>query len=99
MADKFSLKWNDFQSNVSKSFSLLRNEDYLHDVTLVSNDHSKIKAHKLVLSAWVKYQVPMLKDPRVENDHILIRPYGKDKSIYLGVKTLENVFKMFVICF
>ena len=47
----------------------------------------------------VKYQVPMLKDPRVESDHILIRPYGKDKSSYLGVKTLENVFKMFVICF
>ena len=47
----------------------------------------------------VKYWVPMLKVPRVESDHILIGPSGKDKSSYLGVKTLENVFKMFVICF
>ena len=47
----------------------------------------------------VKYQVPMLKVPRVESNHILIGPSGKDKSSYLGVKTLENVFKMFVICF
>ena len=55
MSEKFSLKWNDFQSNVSKSFSLFRNEDYLHDVTLVSDDHKKLAAHKLVLSACSQY--------------------------------------------
>ena len=55
MAEKFCLRWNDFHSNVSKSFSLLRNEEYLHDVTLVSDDHSKIQAHKLVLSACSDY--------------------------------------------
>ena len=55
MSEKFSLKWNDFHSNVSKSFSLLRNEDYLHDVTLVSDDHKKVSAHKLVLSASSEY--------------------------------------------
>ena len=47
----------------------------------------------------VKYRAPMLKAPRVESDHILIGPSGKDKSSYLGVKTMENVFKMFPICF
>ena len=51
------------------------------------------------LSTTVKYRVPMLKVPRVESDHILIGPSGKDKSSYLGVKTMENVFKMFPICF
>ena len=55
MSEKFSLKWNDFYSNVSKSFSLLRNEDYLHDVTLVSDDHKKVSAHKIVLSACSEY--------------------------------------------
>ena len=55
MAEKFCLKWNDFNSNVSKSFSLLRNEDYLHDVTLVGDDHKQILAHKLVLSACSEY--------------------------------------------
>jgi len=55
MSEKFCLKWNDFHTNVSKSFSLLRNEDYLQDVTLVSDDHNKVKAHKLVLSACSEY--------------------------------------------
>ena len=51
MSEKLSLKWNDFQSNVSNSFSLLRNEDYLHDVTLVTDDEENISAHKVVLAA------------------------------------------------
>ena len=55
MSEKFSLKWNDFHSNVSKSFGLFRNEEYLHDVTLVSDDHNKVAAHKLVLSASSEY--------------------------------------------
>ena len=55
MSEKFSLKWNDFHSNVSKSFSLLRNEDYLHDVTIVSDDNEHIAAHKLVLSTCSEY--------------------------------------------
>ena len=55
MSEKFSLKWNDFQSNVSNSFSLLRNEDYLHDITSVTDDHEQIAAHKLVLSACSEY--------------------------------------------
>ena len=36
----------------------------------------------------------MLKVPRVESDHIFIGPYGKEKSNYLGVKTMENVGKI-----
>ena len=55
MSDEFCLKWNDFKTSVSNSFSQFRNEDYLHDVTLVSDDHKKISAHKLVLSACSEY--------------------------------------------
>ena len=51
MSEKFSLKWNDFARNVSNSFSILRQETRLYDVTLVSNDHQQVSAHKLVLSA------------------------------------------------
>ena len=50
-SEKFSLKWNDFASYVSNSFSRLRQETRLYDVTLVSNDHQQVSAHKLVLSA------------------------------------------------
>ena len=55
MSEKFCLKWNDFQSNVSNSFSILRNEDYLHDVTIVTDDNEQTAAHKLVLSASSEY--------------------------------------------
>ena len=55
MSEKFCLKWNDFDSNVSKSFGLLRNENYLHDVTLVCDDNSQVSAHKLVLSACSEF--------------------------------------------
>ena len=55
MSEKFNLKWNDFQSNVSRSFGLFRNESYLHDVTLVSDDLKKVQVHKLVLSACSEY--------------------------------------------
>ena len=53
--EKFSLKWNDFHSNVSKSFGLLRSEEYLHDVRLMSEDYHEVSAHRLVLSACSEY--------------------------------------------
>ena len=49
--EKFSLKWNDFQTNVSSSFSKLRTEKDFFDVTLVSDDEVHIASHKVVLSA------------------------------------------------
>ena len=55
MSEKFNLKWNDFQSNVSRTFSLLRNEDEFLDVTLVSEDQKMMSAHKLVLSSCSPY--------------------------------------------
>ena len=51
MSERFSLKWSDFQSVVSQSFSVLRQEADFYDVTLVTDDHTQISAHKLVLSA------------------------------------------------
>ena len=51
MSEKFCLKWNDFRSVVSQSFSVLRQEADFYDVTLVTDDHTQISAHKLVLSA------------------------------------------------
>ena len=55
MSEKFCLKWNDFQSNVSQTFASSRNEEHLQDVTLVGDDNLQMKAHKLVLSASSQY--------------------------------------------
>ena len=49
--EKCSVSWDDFQLNVSKSFSVLRKEQDFFDVTLVSEDDVFVKAHKVVLSA------------------------------------------------
>ena len=61
MAEKFCLKWNDFHSNIGKSFKSLRHEDDLFDVTLVSDDQSQVSAHKLVLSSCSEYFKTVLK--------------------------------------
>ena len=51
MSEKFNLMWNDFQSNISKSFKSLRQDTNLFDVALISSDHKTVPAHKVVLSA------------------------------------------------
>ena len=53
--DKFSLKWNDFPSNVQKSFQNLRKEEDFFDITLVGDDFKHVTAHKLVLSSSSEY--------------------------------------------
>jgi len=65
MSEQFCLKWNDFQLNVAKSFSKLRNEDDFYDVTLVSDDKQQVSAHKLVLSSCSDYFKTILK----QNNH------------------------------
>ena len=61
MAEKFCLKWNDFQTNVTSSFRKLRNSEDFYDVTLVSDDQKQISAHKIVLSASSEYFKNVLK--------------------------------------
>ena len=62
MSEKFCLKWNDFNSNASKAFGVLRNEDYLHDVTLACEDNYQVDAHRLVLSASSEYFKALFKN-------------------------------------
>jgi len=49
-SEKFCLRWNDFESNVSSSFSEMRKEKDFLDVTLACEEE-QVTAHKLVLSA------------------------------------------------
>ena len=55
MAEKFSLKWNDFQTNVSNAFKKLRKTENFYDVTLVSDDQQQVSAHKVVLASSSEY--------------------------------------------
>ena len=67
MSEKFCLKWNDFQSNISKTFSSLRTEEEFYDVTLVSEDQHQVSAHKVVLAACSQYFKNVLKQNRHSN--------------------------------
>ena len=62
-SEKFCLKWNDFQKNVSESFTEIR-EDFC-DVTLAGEGNRKIKAHKVILAASSSFFREILK----ENQH------------------------------
>jgi len=48
--EKFCLRWNDFESNISVAFRELRDDKDFFDVTLACDDE-QISAHKVILSA------------------------------------------------
>jgi len=48
--DKFCLKWNDFETNISVAFKELRDDKDFFDVTLACEDN-QMQAHKVILSA------------------------------------------------
>ena len=49
-SDKFCLRWNDFETNISSAFRELRDDKDFFDVTLACDDE-QIQAHKVILSA------------------------------------------------
>ena len=49
-SEKFCLRWNDFESNISIAFQELRDDKDFFDVTLACDDE-QIQAHKMILSA------------------------------------------------
>ena len=49
-SEKFCLRWNDFESNISNAFKELRDDKDFFDVTLACEDE-QIQAHKVILAA------------------------------------------------
>ena len=48
--EKFCLRWNDFEKNISGAFEEIRSDKDFFDVTLSCED-GQVSAHKLLLSA------------------------------------------------
>ena len=71
-SEKFSLKWNDFQTNVSKSFSELRKDEDFFDVTLIGEDESKLSAHKVVLASCSSFFKSVLRATNTSNPIIYL---------------------------
>jgi len=59
-AEKFCLRWNDFESNISIAFRELRDDKDFFDVTLVCSS-GQIQAHKVILSACSPFFRSVLK--------------------------------------
>ena len=47
---KLNFTWNDFESDVTKTYSRFAKENKFSDVTLISDDEESFSAHKLVLA-------------------------------------------------
>jgi len=67
--EKFCLKWNDFESNISEAFRELREDKDFFDVTLACDD-DQIQAHKVILSACSPFFRKVLR--RNKHEHPLL---------------------------
>jgi len=63
-AEKFCLKWNDFETNISSAFRELREDRDFFDVSLVC-DEDQISAHKVILGSCS----PFFRDVLRRNPH------------------------------
>merc|ERR1712154_341584 len=73
--EKFCLRWNDFENNISSAFRELRDDKDFFDITLAC-DEDQIQAHKVIVSACS----PFFK-------HILKRNHHQHPLLYLkGVR-------------
>ena len=94
-SEKFSLKWNDFEKNLSEVFRELKEDTALCDVTLACGDE-EVSAHKLILSACS----PVFKNifKRHNHRHTLLYLHGFTFSqlqsvltfMYLGEVDIEQ---------
>merc|ERR1712212_474691 len=55
MDEKWCMKWNEFDTNIREYLRIIREDQRLFDVTLVSDDGQLIQAHKIILSAGSRF--------------------------------------------
>ena len=72
MSEKFSLKWDDYNSNWNKSLSKLRENSAFADVTLITEDKVKFSAHRILLSSCSNVFDFILKDSNQANPLIYL---------------------------
>ena len=81
MAEKFCLKWNDFQANISSTFSDLRKDGEFTDVTLACEDGQQVEAHKVILAASSPFFKNMLRKNKHSNPLIYMRGIKTDELV------------------
>jgi len=71
-SDKFCLRWNDFEANISKAFQELKEDKDFFDVTLACDD-DQLLAHKVILSACSPFFRSILKRNRHEHPLLYLK--------------------------
>ena len=94
--EKFSLKWNDFQSNLLDTFKTIRYEENLCDVTLMCGEEV-VNAHKLVLSASSDLFLNLFRikglssdDLETKNEKAVYAPYSNSSSQLLQSHSMSH---------
>eukprot|EP00091_Calanus_sinicus_P010161 TRINITY_DN23640_c0_g1_i1.p1 TRINITY_DN23640_c0_g1~~TRINITY_DN23640_c0_g1_i1.p1 ORF type:complete len:114 (-),score=21.09 TRINITY_DN23640_c0_g1_i1:39-380(-) len=80
--ENFCLKWSDFERNMSKAFSQLKNDEDFFDVTLAC-DGNMVQAHKVILSACSPYFRYLLKSNKHSHPLLYLKgvKYEEIKSL------------------
>jgi len=71
-SEKFCLRWNDFESNISGAFRELREDKDFFDVTLACDD-DQLQAHKVILSACSPFFRSILRRNRHEHPLLYLK--------------------------
>ena len=78
MSEKFHLKWNDFQENISSTWNTARASGDFTDVTLVSGDGQMYPAHRVIVAASSSVLSDIM--TKVNHPHPLVYVYGVDSK-------------------
>ena len=78
MLDKFSVKWDHFQSKWTKTLSELRSSDNFADVSLICDDKVKFSAHKILLSSCSKMLKFILEENPLDKSIIFLSGMSSD---------------------
>ena len=82
--EKFCLKWNDFESNITSAFRDLKEEKDFFDVTIACGD-DQVQAHKVILSACSPFFKNLLR--RNQHPHPLLYLKG---ITFSGIQSVLN---------
>ena len=73
LLEKFCLRWNDFQTNITNSYKDLRDTTDFSDVTLICEDYQKVDTHRVILSACSPFFMKVLKMNKHSHPMIYMR--------------------------
>ena len=74
-AEKFCLKWNDFQENIATAYREIRESEDFTDVTLVCEEDKQIETHRVILSACSPFFMRVLKKNKHSHPMIYMKGF------------------------